>query len=357
MTPEAQGELRALLALRFTPGLGPRRIAALQQAFGSAQQALAARRDALSEVEGLDSRVLAEIGRASHTERADLELERARRVGVTLLGAGQPGYPTALRALPDPPAVLWARGELPPLEVVPRAVGVVGTRAASPFGLEFTRTLARDLARAAVVVVSGLARGIDTAAHAACLEAGGVTLGVLGCGVDRVYPAENRALAARMTVLSEHPLGTAPAAHHFPGRNRIIAALSAGSVIVEGSVTSGAMHTAMAALECGRTVFAVPGRAGDPLAQGPHRLLREGAVLTESVADVLAELGWGEVKTDAPELEGERRAVYAALEGPALLDEVARRCGLDAVAVQGLLMLLCLEGHVRELPGGRYARA
>lgn len=350
-------ELTALLALRFTPHLGPHRIEALRRHFGSADAVLGARHSALREVPGLDSRGVAGIGAPETLARARQEVQRAAHVGATLLGRGLNGYPAALEALSDPPAVLWLRGELPSLDLVPRAVGIVGTRAASGFALNFTRQLSLDLARAGVMIVSGLARGIDTAAHRAALEGGVPTVGVLGSGVNVIYPRENQDLARRMAVLSEHPIGTPPAAHNFPGRNRIIAALSAATVVVEGEVTSGSLITAVAAVECGRAVFAVPGRPGDKLSAGPHKLLREGAALCEGAADVLTELGWGSSPSaPAPTLPPDLARVYEALSGPTLLDDLAAKLGLSLSDVQSAVMMLSLQGLVGELPGGRYAR-
>ena len=352
--PDATGELRALLALKFTPQLGPRRIEILRRHFGSAHATLMAGPAAARAVEGVDARGANGVGHADTLRRADEELARAAKVGAQLFGRGLPGYPQALEALGDPPPVLWARGALPDLAVVPRAVGIVGTRACSAHALQLTRGLAADLARAGVVVVSGLARSIDTAAHTAAVDAGGVSVGVLGSGVDTIYPAENKGLAARLCVLSEYPLGTRPAAHNFPARNRLIAALSAGSVVVEGDVRSGAMITAVAALECGRTVFAVPGRARDPLAAGPHQLLREGAVLVEDAADILNEFGWGAAPAPLPlELPEDQARVLAALTGPLTLDDVARLSGV--VDAYTPLLMLQLAGLVEE-SGGRYLR-
>ena len=255
------------------------------------------RRETWREVGGLTGRTLAAVGSAAPREAAEQELHKvaqAQAAGkdIRLLGRGLPGYPAALEALSDPPAVLWVRGPLPDLPAVPPAIGIVGTRSASPHAVSLTRQMAAELAGHGVTVVSGLARGVDTAAHSAAVDAGGFSIGVVGHAVDRVYPAENVDLARRLTLLSEYPLGTGPKAHHFPQRNRHIAALSAGVVVVEGELKSGSLITATHALECGRTVFAVPGRAGDPRAAGPHRLIREGAVLTESASDILNELGW-----------------------------------------------------------------
>ena len=355
---ETDLELQALLTLRFTPGMGPRRIEALRRHFGAAQAALSAPLTQLRQVPGLDSKSLSAIGTPGLPEQAERELRLAREKGVQVLGRNLPGYPAALEALQDPPPVLWVKGPDLPLEVVPRAVGIVGTRAASDYALKLTRSLAAELARAGVNVVSGLARGIDSAAHQAALDAGGVSTALLGCGVDVIYPAENMRLAARLTLVSEYPLGTRPATHHFPQRNRLIAALSAGSIIVEGDLKSGAMITATHALECGRTVFAVPGRAGDVLAAGPHRLLREGAVLTEHAGDVLEEFGWSEgAAVPSLELTPEQALVYAALPelGAALLDDLSARSGLSASQTQLALTMLGLSGLVDE-QGGRYLR-
>ena len=362
----SHAELLALLTLRFTPGLGPRRIESLRRHFGSAEAALAAPLTDLRRVEGLDSRSLAAIGGVKAAESAQAELDKAAQWargpgGVTLLGRGLPGYPAALDALSDPPAVLWVQGAggaelLAGLDTVPRSVGIVGTRAASPHALALTRTIAGELAAAGVLIVSGLARGVDTAAHAAALEAGGPTIGVLGSAVDVIYPRENHQLAGRMVVVSEYPLGTGPAQHHFPSRNRLIAALSAGVLVVEGERKSGSLITATHALECGRTVFAMPGRAGDPRASGPHALIRDGAVLTESAQDVLTELNWGQAPAPAlPDLPPEQARVLRALQSPATLDDLAAATGLSIPELQTALVMLQLQGLVYEV-GGRWSR-
>lgn len=361
MTPDPASELLALLTLKFTPGLGPRRIEALRRHFGTAQAALRANLAQLRQVEGLDARSVASIGQAAAAQKAEAELTQAAQKGVTLLGRGLPEYPAALDALGDPPPVLWVWGEggaalLSGLDTVPRSIGIVGTRAASPHALALTRTIAGELAGAGVLVVSGLARGVDTAAHLAALEAGGPTVGVLGSAVDVIYPRENHHLAGRMTLLSEYPLGTGPAQHHFPSRNRLIAALSAGVLVVEGERKSGSLITATHALDCGRTVFAVPGRAGDPRASGPHALIRDGAVLTETAQDILTELGWGETAPAAPlDLPPEQARVLAALQTPATLDDLHAATGLSVPDLQTALVMLQLQGLVYEV-GGRWSR-
>ena len=352
----ADPELLALLTLRFTAGLGPRRVEALRKFCGSAQQVLKTPLTDLRDVPGMDLKSLQAIGTAGPAHKAAQEIERAAEYGATLLGRGLEGYPEALESLGDPPAVIWVSGELPPLAAVPRAIGVVGTRRASTHALHLTGQISTDLTRADVIVVSGLARGIDTAAHAAAVNAGGVSIGILGSGLDQMYPAENEGLSRRMVVISEYPLGTGPAPHNFPQRNRLIAALSAGSLIVEGEFKSGAMITATHALECGRTVFAVPGRAGDPLAQGPHRLLREGGVLTESAEDILNEFGWnGPGAAPMPDLPPEQQRLWELLAQPATLDDLQAQSGLAHSQLQVALMMLTLGGHVDE-QAGRYRR-
>lgn len=349
-------ELLALLTLRFTPHLGPRRIEGLRQHFGSAQAALQATLGELREVPGLDVKSVSAIGTPKAAMQASAELAKVQELGVTLLGRGLDGYPPALEALQDPPPILWALGPMPDLPSVPRAIGIVGTRAASPHAVSLTRSMAADLARADVVVISGMARGIDTAAHTASVDAGGVSIGILGSAVNHIYPSENVPLSRRLTLLSEYPLGTGPQQHHFPTRNRLIAALSAGTLVVEGERKSGSLITATHALECGRTVFAVPGRAGDPRAAGPHHLIREGAVLTESAQDILNELNWGNAPAQPlTELPPEQTRVYAALTTPATLDDLQAQAGLPLPELQTALVMLQLMGLAEEV-GGRWTR-
>ncbi|GAA5503556.1 hypothetical protein Dxin01_03315 [Deinococcus xinjiangensis] len=349
-------ELLALLTLRFTPNLGPRRIEALRQHFGSAQAALGAGLGEWRQVAGLDSKSVAALGSPKAAALAQAELQKCAAQGVTLLGRGLADYPAAFESLGDPPAALWVLGELPELPTVPRSIGIVGTRAASHHALSLSRQIAADLARAGVVVVSGMARGIDTEAHTAAVEAGGVSLGILGSAVDHIYPSENVPLSRRLTLISEYPLGTPPAQHHFPTRNRLIAALSAGVLVVEGERKSGSMITATHALECGRTVFAVPGRAGDPRASGPHKLLREGAVLTETAQDILDEFSWGTVSAEAlPDLPPEQAKVLRALHAPQTLDDLVHASGLSVPELQTALVMLQLMGLAEEV-GGRWAR-
>jgi len=367
--------LTTYLTLAFTPGLGPRKIKLLSEHFGDAGALANATTEELIQVEGVAPKLASAIvearGSAKVAEEVKRELERASRLGVTLLPLCAPSYPTSLRQIYDPPPVLYVRGTLP--EGVSgelaelRAVGVVGTRSASDYGLSLSRALGQDLARAGVTVVSGLALGVDTAAHEGALETpDGPTVAVLGSGVDVIYPRQNARLAGRIAqghgaVVSEYRLGTQPRAEHFPGRNRIVSGLSKGVVVVEGGQKSGALITAEYALEEGRTVFAVPGRAGDPRAAGALELLKQGAVLTQSAQDILNEFGWNAESTSktVPKLEltGLQKDLADAIraQGEPLLDDLITATGKSAPDLLPTLMTLELQGVIRALPSGRYA--
>ncbi|MCZ6599288.1 MAG: DNA-processing protein DprA [Acidobacteria bacterium] len=296
-------------------------------------------------------------------------LEKAR---IKVLTRGDPAYPALLEEIDDPPPVLYVRGDM--VEADDPAVAIVGSRRASPYGLAMARILARDLAAAGVTVVSGLARGIDAAAHGGALAAtGGRALAVLGSGPDIIYPPEHRrlatAVAAHGALLSEFPPGTPPLPRHFPWRNRIISGLARGVVVVEAAAGSGSLITARLALDQGREVYAVPGPVTAPGSHGTHDLLRQGARLTTSAADVVDEFPADIIrqvarriairrKTPPPDLEPGAREVWNALD-PAIsssIDDLARRTGLAVPALVSALLGLELRGLARAFPGPRYAR-
>jgi DNA processing protein len=289
--------------------------------------------------------------------RAEAEIRRAGALGVRLVGRDEPDYPPWLRRVHSPPPVLWVRGTLREAEGE-RAVAVVGARAATGLGLAFARTLARDLASAGVVVVSGLARGIDTLAHHGALDARGRTIAVLGSGLDRLYPEENAPLARAIekdgAVVSEFPLGTGPWKQNFPRRNRVIAGWGRAVVVVEAGSRSGALSTARAALDEGRDVMAVPGHPTQPAAEGTNGLLRDGAALVRGASDVLAELGLAPVVKEAAPAD----EVLAALARgvPATVDEIQARCGLALPALVARLAELELAASVIRLPGALFVR-
>jgi DNA processing protein len=377
-------ELLASLRLHLASGIGPRTFAALVERFGSAQAAAEAPASALAEVPFIDPKAESDevrvIGpRAAQRFREaiasadpEAELAKAQAAGVTILVRGRPDYPIALGYLTDAPPVLYVKGAI--LQEDAQAMAIVGMRKCSLYGEEQASRLAGGLARAGFTIVSGLARGIDSAAHKAALAAGGRTLAVLGNGLSTVYPPENKRLADAVVehgaLVSEFAMGIGPVAENFPRRNRILAALSLGVIVVEAGRQSGSLITARLAAELGKEVFAVPNRVDAPGAAGSHALIRDGAKLIESVADVLDEfpdLGLEAAPgEDAPQqatlnlkanLSPEEARLVEVLNGePQALDALAERAGLPAARVSGALTLLELKGFVRSLPGGRFVR-
>jgi DNA processing protein len=361
--PLSPSERRDWLRLLRTETVGPVAFAHLIGRFGSAAEALAA----LPELARRAGRVQPpRIGRADEAER---ELEAGARLGARLLASCEPGYPRALAAVDPPPPLLWARGRV---ELLNRpAAAIVGARIASAAGQRFARGLAGDLGRAGHVVVSGLARGIDAAAHEGSLETGSVA--VLGGGVDDVYPPDNAALYAQLAergcVVSESAVGHRAQARDFPRRNRIIAGLSLAVVVVEAELRSGSLITARLANEIGREVLAVPGSPLDPRAKGTNDLIRQGAALCEGVDDVLRALerpgGVGEPEYGplfdlAPqdEIDAVRERIAGLLSPtPVPRDELTRMTAAPAPVVFAALVELELAGRAVLLPGGLVASA
>jgi DNA processing protein len=284
---------------------------------------------------------------------ADDQLGRAASRGITPIAFGDPQYPARLAVIPDPPPMLWVRGRVDVLSAL--GIGIVGSRAASPYGIAMARRLASDLGAAGIVVTSGLARGVDSAAHRAALAAGGPTIGVLGCGIDRIYPAEHHDLASEMiatgAVVSEFPPGVPPLPHHFPMRNRIISGLSLAIVVVEAPEKSGALITASAAAEQGRDVMVVPGLVPGGRNRGGHLLIRDGAKLVESVDDIFQELSLAPLKSCS--LHG-----FADLPDTAgfTVDELAAKTGELPNVVLAQLLELELAGHIQRVGGGRFVK-
>lgn len=291
--------------------------------------------------------------------RAKTEIENAHRLGVRIVGRDEPDFPERVRRIYDPPPVLYVRGTLVPGEGE-RGVALVGSRRASPQGLVLARAMARELARAGLTIVSGLARGIDTAAHHGALDARGRTVAVLGSGLDCLYPPENADLAAAIAkdgaVVSEFPLGSPPDGKHFPRRNRLIAGWGRAVVVAEAAEKSGALLTAHAALEEGREVMAVPGHPSHAGSVGTNRLIRDGAVLVRSAADVAEELG---VTLEPMVEEAVEDEVLKALarDVPRSIEELQARCGQALPALLSQLTLLEVGEKVRRLPGPLYVRS
>ena len=332
----------AWLALALTPGVGPKRFL---RGFKAHPQDPERAASALG-VEKAYARLLA-------SGKAEAAIAKTAELGARVLGPMDPEYPEGLLHLPDPPPALYVRGELPSYKA---AAAVVGTRRASPWAAAFARDLAAALGRAGLWTVSGLARGIDAAAHRGALEVGGKTLAVLGSGLDRVYPPEHRDLAQKATLVSEHPPGTDPRPEHFPRRNRLIAALSRAVAVVEAPERSGALITAGVALELGREVLAVPGRPTDLKSRGTNRLIQDGAFPLIEAQEVLRVLGIGENTAKDPELPEHLKGLYRSLAelGEALPDDLAAQNGLSLPGVLAALSELELLGLAEPMAGGRY---
>lgn len=355
------------LSLAFTPGLGPATLKKLVERFGSARQILAASPKALEECPFLRKDSLAALcNQRPSAEAADRELRLAEKTGATLLCWDDPLFPPLLKEINDPPSILYVLGS-PQLLSAP-GIAMVGARAASSYGLQVAEHLATELARNGLVITSGFALGIDTAAHRGALAADGKTIAVMGCGLDIVYPSQNKKLheqiAARGAIISESPLGTMPEGFRFPARNRIISGLSLGVVVVEAAHRSGTLITAHQALEQGRDVFAIPGRIDSPKSEGCHRLIQEGAKLVHNAADILGELALTasaavpvETRPQAPPLPPEEEQVFSLLEVyPKNIETIIQAAQLPANRITEILLHLELRGLVASLPGKQYQR-
>lgn len=360
-------EQNAYVALNMMDGIGPVTIKALVAGLGSATEIFTTSADAIRKAPGVNPAMVTRI--LEQRDKVDGAAERARayRLGLRLLTLHDADYPSLLREIHDPPMALYVQGELLPSDK--QAIAVVGTRHATHYGRETADLISYQLAKAGFTVVSGLARGIDTAAHQGALKAGGRTIAVLGSGMDRLYPPENARLAGEIAnhgaVISEFPLGREPDKTTFPIRNRIVSGLAMGVLVVEAGAGSGAMHTANSAADQGRHVFAVPGRIDAAGSRGPHRLLKTGARLVESIDDIFQEFEFlfpgaqnelgRNIAPSAPAalLPDEAIIVTALKQGETDIDTLTRACGLTAARISALLIGLEMKRVVRMLPGRR----
>lgn len=361
---------RAEMLLALTADVGPILRRRLLERFGDATQVLRASEADLQQVPGIGPKISAHIINAKHEVKLEAQLALVREHGLGVLLPKRSDYPRLLAEIHDPPGVLFVRGEIDPTDAL--AVGIVGTRRASRYGQQQAERLAAGLARAGVTIVSGLARGIDAAAHRGALSAGGRTVAVLASGVLNIFPPEHDRLADEIVdhgaVVSEAAPTMPPLSGMFPQRNRIISGLSLGVVIVEAADRSGALITARHAMEQGREVFAVPGPIDSPGSAGPHRLLRDGAKLVTCVDDVLEELGHlpaaapdqrgGSIRAAAEvKLNDLEHAVLQAIDPVgSMLDDVAAGCGLPIHRVLSTVSVLESRRLVRKLGGNRVAR-
>ncbi|NNE92412.1 MAG: DNA-protecting protein DprA [Verrucomicrobiales bacterium] len=363
--------LESFLALSLLPGLGPVRVRKLLKVFnGDPEKILMASESQLTRADGIGAE-MAKIIR-DWENRIDLaeEQRRIRDYEIELLAFESDDYPEALRRIYDPPFLLFAKGKLTPRDR--NALAVVGPRRTTHYGTETARKLSFQLASAGMTIVSGLARGIDTAAHEAALAAGGRTIAVLGSGVGNIYPAENEALAEKIVsqgaVLSENPVLFVPDKTSFPLRNRIVSGMSKGVLVVEAPARSGALITANQAMEQGRTVFAVPGQIDRPNSEGCHRLIQAGANLVHCANDILDELSLlpgldsagedDEMKSRLDDLTDEQATVLEAMSegGQLLVDDIVSRANLPLSSVNVALLQLEIKRLIKQLPGKFFSK-
>ena len=373
-TKTANASLEAWFELRAIEGLGDQTILTLVREWGSPDAVLHASTDELIQ-RGCSVRLADAIKRGADAEacrRIDRELNAIQRQRVDVRTILDTSYPARLRMIPDPPPLLYVSGRL--TEQHDLAVAVVGARRATAAGRLMTEELATELAKAGFTVVSGLARGVDAAAHRGALAADGLTLAVLGCGIDRTYPPEHERLRREIeehgAILSELPLGAPPHSAHFPRRNRIISGLSLGVVVTEATINSGSLITARTAAEQGREVFAVPGFVKEDTSRGTNALIKDGAALIEKAQDVIdaimpqLELSLrARVVCSPPERKGgdrfgnQEQLVYDALSyDPVTVDHLVERTGLPVPSVMATLLSLELRQRARQLPGQRYLK-
>ncbi len=349
--------------LQSVPGVGSLLFKRLMDAFGSPEAVLAAAPRSLAAVDGISGKLAETIAAHRISTSAKQDLDRALAAGYGVVTINDAAYPPLLRQIPDPPAYLYVAGRL---DAADNCIAVVGSRHPTDYGVRTARRLSRDLTLQGFTVVSGMALGIDTAAHEGALDGGGKTVAVLGSGLDRIYPNENRRLSERIAasgaVVSEFPPGAGPDGHHFPIRNRIISGMCLGTMIAEATLRSGSLITARLAADQGREVFAVPGSIHSHKSTGTHTLIKQGAKLVENAGDVIEELApmldaaierrAAAPAPAAPALTDEEAAVCAVLSPyPIHIDELGRRVSMDPARLSGLLLGLELKGRVRQLPG------
>ncbi len=355
------------IGLKAVPGIGNVAFRRLLERFDTPEAALKAPLSSLAGFKGITPAVIDGIKNGGWQRFAEEECRRLETSAARLVTYISHDYPKSLFEIPDPPPFLYIKGELRSHEL---AIAIVGSRRATSYGLMTTGKMAESLASHGVCVVSGMARGVDTAAHKGALQTGGRSIGVLGCGVDKIYPPENRSLfeemANRGCLVSEFPLGTLPLAENFPRRNRIISGLSRGVLVVEAAEKSGSLITAQYALEHGRDVYAVPGNISFATSRGCNRLIKQGAKLVDCVEDILEDLPGGELAAlDTPlfqslprtfALTPKEAAIYELLaRSPLHIDDIISQTELTAGEVSSMLLHLELKGAVTPLPGTHYS--
>jgi len=363
-----QIELSALLNLHLVDGIGSNRLRALVNKFDGRLEAIfQADLKELNTIEGIDLKLAQRIRQAANQNYAESQIELAQKHNTRIITFWDKEYPENLKRIYDPPVLLFVRGELNPTDHL--AIAVVGTRVPTNYGKFSAETFSRQLAREGIVIVSGLARGIDTIAHVSALKAGGRTIAVLGCGVDVIYPAENKKLFYEIiehgAVISEFLMGTKPDATNFPRRNRIVSGLSLGVLVIEAGAKSGALITANMALEQNREIFALPGNINSPKSFGCNKLIMEGAKLAMQTDDILDELRpqlnhllkKEKIRTKQVSLTPVEQSLLESLSHEALhIDRIASENNLSISQALGTLLTLELKELVRQLPGKYFIR-
>ncbi|HHW92303.1 MAG TPA: DNA-protecting protein DprA [Firmicutes bacterium] len=349
-------------ALSLAPGIGVRRFYKLLEEYGSVQNIWECKPADLQTI--LPARIRKEFVEFRVNFDPEPRLKALQERGISLITLLDADYPNNLKDIIDPPPVLYILGQLKPRDS--RSIAVVGSRRATPYGRATAERFGRELAELGFTVISGMARGIDTCAHRGCLAAGGRTIAVLGCGLDYVYPPENRTLMAKIAregaVVTEFPLGTPPEAGHFPVRNRIISGLSQGVLVVEATATSGSLITVDWALEQGRDVFAVPGNINSPYSKGTNYLISQGARLVQGAQEIAAELKvpveQGGSGAETVNLSSEEKKVLTVFQDRHLhIDEIIRATRLAPQQVVSILLMLELKGCVQQLPGKLFVKS
>ncbi len=353
-----------LLALAYVREIGPVSIRRLLDRFGKADRIFSASLKALAQVEGISERKAKAIKDFSMWKQVEADREQMAKIGVKIVSEWDDNYPVSLKELPDRPVFLFARGDIIPEDRY--AVAVVGTRNPTPYGEHFAGEISAELSRMGLTIVSGVARGVDTAAHTGALKAEGRTIGVLGSGPDVPYPRENAGLMERMSrsgaVITEFPPGTAPNRENFPRRNRIISGLSLGVLVVEAAADSGSLITAGLALEQGKEVFSVPGSVNSENSKGTNQLIKKGAKMVTGAGDILEELSpvlkgfIAEARKKAiPDLTGDEDRLLKTLgPEPRHVDEISRELGMDTPKLLGILLSLELKGVVAQSAGKKF---
>ncbi len=346
-----------LIALSLVPGLGPASLSKLIECFGSAERVLGLKPVNIRSVDFLKKSQIEALTKGPEPSSVRNALNILREINAHTVVLNDSEYPSLLRQISDPPMLLYVIGNMNDIEP---AAAIVGTRAPSHYGKETSFSLARDLSLKGISVVSGMARGIDTQAHLGALEGVSGTIAVLGSGLDKIYPPENKGLAERISrngaIITEYSPGTDPRPENFPKRNRVISGLSDCTIVVEATLNSGAMITARLAAEQGRTCMAVPGAVTNIRSKGPHSLIRQGAVLIEDAEDVVAEIApqmKAKLEGNVPEAANKLLEFLAAR--PMSIDEAASELKEDVAVVLRDMTMLELEGLVSRVDGGRYS--